>query len=244
MERAGGLRISSQGATIGPTGIESSRRVSTSSSRVSLPENGVAVMLPLRRLYLLRHAKSSWADPRLDDHDRPLAERGEDAVVRLRQHLASTGVEPDLVLCSSARRTLSTLEGIASALPANTTVLVEQGLYGATSSELLDRLHAVSDDVAGVLMIGHNPGLEVLAATLIGDGEDDLRRSLAAKFPTGALATLAFGGNWTALAPAAATLAAFTVPRQLLSRRSPATRPLTRFDGVGGVDDDVGPEVG
>ncbi len=171
--------------------------------------------LPPRTLYLLRHAKSSWTDHGLDDHDRPLAKRGEDAVIRLRHYVAATGIAPDLVLCSSARRTTTTLEGIASALPVNTTVLIEEGLYGAPSGDLLGRLHAVSDDVASVMMIGHNPGLEILAAVLIGDGEESLRRRVAAKFPTGALAILTFEGDWSELARADATLVAFVVPREL-----------------------------
>ena len=168
-----------------------------------------------RILYLLRHAKSSWSDDRLDDHDRPLATRGKDSVVRLRHHLAATGIAPDLVLCSSTRRTMMTLEGIADALPATTTVLVEAGLYGAPSGELLRRLHDVSDDAASVMLIGHNPGMEALAALLIADGDEALRRRVAEKFPTGALATLAFDGDWSDLAPADAKLVAFVVPREL-----------------------------
>ncbi len=135
--------------------------------------------------------------------------------MRLRHHMVATGIAPDLVLCSSARRTTMTLDGIASALPANTVVLIEAGLYGASSSALLGRLHEMNDDVASVLMIGHNPGLETLTSLLIGDGEQDLRRRVAAKFPTGALATLAFDGGWSDLAPADATLDAFVVPREL-----------------------------
>ena len=168
-----------------------------------------------RMLYLLRHAKSSWADDRLDDHDRPLAKRGEDAVVRLRRYVAATGIAPDLVLCSTARRATMTLEGIAPALAANTTVLIEGGQYGASSGDLLARLHRVSDEVSGVMLIGHNPGLESLAALLVADGEPTLRQRLAEKFPTGALATLAFGGEWRHLGAADATLAAFVVPRDL-----------------------------
>jgi phosphohistidine phosphatase len=168
-----------------------------------------------RILYLLRHAKSSWIDHRLDDHDRPLAKRGEDAVVRLRQYMAATSLAPDLVLCSSARRTTMTLERIAS-LPASTTALIEHGLYGAPWGALLARLHDVSDDdAASVLMIGHNPGLETLASLLIGAGDQDLRRRVAATFPTGALAPLAFDGQWSNLAPADATLDALWVPREL-----------------------------
>jgi phosphohistidine phosphatase len=168
-----------------------------------------------RMLYLLRHAKSSWADDRLDDHDRPLAKRGEDAVVRLRRHVVANGIAPELVLCSSARRATMTLDGIASAFPASTTALIEAGQYGASSGDLLARLHGVSDDVAGAMLIGHNPGLESLAALLIGDGEQTLRRRLAEKFPTGALATLAFDGAWRDLRPGDASLVAFVVPRDL-----------------------------
>ena len=168
-----------------------------------------------RTLYLLRHAKSSWADDRLDDHDRPLAKRGEDAVVRLRRHVAANGVAPDLVLCSSARRATMTMDGIAPAFPATTAVIVEASQYGASSGDLLARLHAVGDDVAGAMLIGHNPGLESLAALLTGEGDQALRRRLAEKFPTGALATLEFGGAWRDLGPGDATLVAFVVPRDL-----------------------------
>ena len=66
-----------------------------------------------------------------------------------------------------------------------------------------------------MLLIGHNPGLETLAGLLVGSGDEDLRRRLAAKFPTGALATLSFEERWCALAPEAATLEAFAVPREL-----------------------------
>jgi phosphohistidine phosphatase len=173
------------------------------------------VTMQPRVLYLLRHAKSSWADDRLDDHDRPLATRGEDAVVRLRRYVAATGIAPDLVLCSTARRATMTLEGIAPALAANTTILVERGQYGASSGDLLARLHGVGDEVSGVMLIGHNPGLESLAALLVADGEPTLRQRLEEKFPTGALATLAFDGEWRHLGAADATLAAFVVPRDL-----------------------------
>jgi phosphohistidine phosphatase len=168
-----------------------------------------------RILYVLRHAKSSWSNHQLDDHDRPLAKRGQNAVNRLRRYVTEAGVAPDLVLCSSARRTVMTLEGIASALPADTNVHIEASLYCATSDQLLGRLHDVSDDTASVLLIGHNPGLETLVSLLIGDGDEALRLRVAAKFPTGALATLAFDGRWSDLAPADATLQAFVVPRAL-----------------------------
>jgi phosphohistidine phosphatase len=166
-------------------------------------------------LFLLRHAKSSWSDGRLDDHDRPLASRGEDAVERVRRHLAAAGIAPALVLCSSARRTVMTLEGVAPAFPATTTVLVEPGLYAASSRRLLSRLHDVDEGVGSVMVIAHNPGLEQLVQVLAGSGDEELRRRAAAKFPTGALAELSFEGPWADLDAGGARLASFVVPREL-----------------------------
>ena len=175
--------------------------------------------LPLRRLYLLRHAKSSWTDPSLDDHARPLAPRGEEAVRRLRRHLARRQEEaPELVLCSSARRTTMTLDGIAAALPARTDTRIEDGLYAASSGRLLERLRDVADEVSRVMVIGHNPGLEDLALLLVAQTDDAVSRRMAAKFPTGALATLTFAGSWADLAPGTATLESFVVPRETLTR--------------------------
>jgi phosphohistidine phosphatase len=178
-------------------------------------DDGELVTSRPRILYLLRHAKSSWSDETLDDHDRPLAERGKVAVERLRRHLTGAGIAPDLVLCSSARRTVMTLDGIKAALPADTQTQIEAGLYGAPSGRLLNRLHEVSDDVADVMLIGHNPGIEDLATALIGSGDAEPRRRLADKFPTGALATLSFNSPWSGLAPSAARLESFVVPREL-----------------------------
>lgn len=169
-----------------------------------------------RRLYLLRHAKSSWADPGLDDHDRPLAARGEDAVDRLRRHLDGRPDAPELVLTSSARRTTATVEGIAAALPSGTEVRVEGELYAASGAALLARLRRVADEVASVMLVGHNPGLEDLALQLVGPaaGDEGVRR-MATKFPTGALATIAFAGSWSDLGPGTAMLESFVVPRDL-----------------------------
>src|SRR6187200_3248617 len=85
------------------------------------------------RLYLLRHAKSSWDDPGLPDHDRPLAPRGRKAAKRMGAHLRERGIEPQLVLCSSARRTRETVERLA--LPSGSQVEVEDGLYAAGSGD-------------------------------------------------------------------------------------------------------------
>jgi phosphohistidine phosphatase len=165
-----------------------------------------------RRLYLLRHAKSSWKGEGLADHDRPLARRGRRAAKAIYRHLRERGVEPELVLCSTARRARETLEGIEPALGRGA-IRVEPELYGAGPAELLARLHEVAPPIRSVMVIGHNPALEQLALLLAGHGST---QQLEAKFPTGALATLAFRGpGWAALDHGTAELIEFMRPRDL-----------------------------
>lgn len=158
-------------------------------------------------LLLLRHAKSSWDDPALDDHDRPLAARGRRAatVIGARLHADETPVR--LVLCSSARRARETIEIVA---PPGT-IEIEDQLYGASADELLTRLHQVDDDIGAVMLVGHNPAMRDLAVHLLRDAGE----LMIGKFPTGALATLTFTGSWRALAPGGAELVTFLKPREL-----------------------------
>jgi phosphohistidine phosphatase len=159
-----------------------------------------------QRLYLLRHAKSSWKDPALADHDRPLTSRGRRAAKAIGRHLRDQGIEPELVLCSSATRARETLERIGCA------ALIEPELYGAGAGALLARLHEVPAAVASVMLIGHNPGLQQLALLLARPGPG--LRELEAKFPTAALATLAVPG-WSTLDRGTAELIDFVRPRDL-----------------------------
>jgi phosphohistidine phosphatase SixA len=110
-----------------------------------------------RRLYLLRHAKSSWKDERLADHDRPLAGRGKRAAKAIAGHLRKQGIEPELVLCSTATRARETLAGIRAVL-GDGEVRLERELYRAGPGVLLARLHAGPEAVGSVMVIGHNPG--------------------------------------------------------------------------------------
>jgi len=165
-----------------------------------------------KRLLLLRHAKSSWDDPSLADRDRPLAPRGHKAAERMAEHLRSSAAPVDLVLCSPALRTTETLEHVGRAF-GDAEIVVEDGLYGASDQELLDRLRRVPRDAEAVALIGHNPGVQDLALDLAGDG-DDLQR-MRAKFPTGALAVLEFDGGWAELAEGGGRLVAFVTPKDL-----------------------------
>ena len=124
-------------------------------------------MTPLghRRLILTRHAKSAWDDPRLDDHDRPLNDRGRRSARELGDFMASRGYEPEEVLCSTSRRTRETWEVIAAApLEVRPLVRYEPGLYHASAEKMLTILRSSSQPT--VMMVGHNPGIAEFAAML------------------------------------------------------------------------------
>jgi phosphohistidine phosphatase len=160
-----------------------------------------------KRLLLLRHAKSSWDDPALADHDRPLAARGRTAAQLIGAHLRRERIPVSLVLCSSARRARETLELVDP--PGE--MQIEAELYGASRDQLLERVRQLPETSDSVMLIGHNPAIQELAACLAGDGGELVEQ----KFPTGALATLTFAGPWRALRPGGAELAAFVRPREL-----------------------------
>jgi phosphohistidine phosphatase len=168
-----------------------------------------------KKLYLLRHAKSSWDDPALADHDRPLAPRGRRASKAIAEYLRKERITPELVLCSSATRTRETLDSISAGFDdeVQPKIAVEAGIYAASASDLLARLHGVTGDVGSVMVIGHHPAIMELALHLAGRGT--LVPQLREKFPTAALATLTFRDSWRDLAPGAAELVAFVKPRDL-----------------------------
>ncbi len=166
------------------------------------------------RLWLLRHAKSSWDDPSLGDEDRPLALRGERAADLMRDYLEAADINPELILCSSALRTRQTLARVLPPLGSSVEILIEPALYTFDADVLLDRLSRVSADVASVLLVGHNPAMQELAIRVADRGErlDDLSR----KYPTAGLAEIAFlAGSWDTLAERPGELARFVVPRDL-----------------------------
>ena len=163
----------------------------------------------MKTLWLLRHAKSSWDDPALPDHDRPLAPRGLKAGKRIRRWAADHRVRPDLVLCSTAARAEATLELVLPGL-GSPEVRYEAALYHASADSLLDRLRALDSHLDGVLLIGHNPGLHDLAHVLAPPGPDAL--------PTGALAELRLEvETWHDARPGCALLQQLVLPRSLAS---------------------------
>ena len=169
------------------------------------------------QLLLLRHAKSSWDDPGLSDHSRPLNRRGRLAALALREAIVGLGLKPELVLVSTSRRTLQTLQALE---PWETPPVVEpqDGLYLASAGAILDAIHAVPPGTQSILVVGHNPGLHELAFQLAGSpdaaAEHADARRLADAYPSGALAEFAWPGAW-ADAPAGVRLVRFICPRDL-----------------------------
>jgi phosphohistidine phosphatase len=167
----------------------------------------------VRRLHLLRHAKSSWDDPALGDRDRPLAPRGRRATRLIARWAGKHDVRPQLVLTSSAVRARETLHGIRPRIGEPET-WIEATLYAASAETLLERVRALPDEAEEAMLVGHNPGLGDLLLLLAEPGK--LRERAEAKVPTGALATLeADIASWSELEPGCARLVSFVVPREL-----------------------------
>ena len=169
-----------------------------------------------RTLMLLRHAKAEQAQGKLD-HARELAPRGRRDARAVGLWLAdpSQGMVLDLVLCSTSERTRQTLDGLRAGGASVTETLFDDRIYNGGASSLLDVLREVSDSVSAVLMIGHGPGIPMLATALAqeGVGSTEAIEHLSSGFPTCGLAILAFHGRWATLAPEAASLRDFAVPR-------------------------------
>ena len=166
---------------------------------------------------MLRHAKSSWDDPTLADHDRPLSQRGRRSAQLLADHFSRAGIRPELVLCSSAVRARQTLTPISAAMGLEDRIQVDSGLFGATAEQLLARVRAIDRSVTSVLVIGHNPGLQDLAVDLA-SADPKAATELGEKFPTGAMAVvLVDGDSWSDLSSERAHVASVIVPRQLRS---------------------------
>ena len=166
----------------------------------------------MNRLMLLRHAKSSWDEPEMDDHDRPLAPRGRKAASKMATWIATAKVRPDLIVCSSAARAVQTMKPVADALEGVPTA-VEDGLYTFDAAELVPRIRELPASTTTVLLIGHNPALQDLTLRLAAEGQ--LLERVREKFPTAALAILELDRAWTEVEDGSATLVDFVTPQRL-----------------------------
>lgn len=164
----------------------------------------------MRRLLLLRHAKAVPADSEERDFDRALTRAGRRRAAQVGQYMAKEGLFPDLILCSSAKRTRETLAQVLRSLGEDMEIKVERRLYMATPATLLSQVKAIRAAVPSAMVVGHNPGMERLAAMLAGSGNEMLIAAMHTKFPTSAMAVLEIPGrSWSALKPGACRLVAF-----------------------------------
>ena len=170
----------------------------------------------MKTIYILRHAKSSWADGSLRDHDRPLNARGRAAAPRVGAHMQDAGYLPDLVLCSTATRTRHTLDAVLSELQVEPAIEFEEELYLAGPSEMLDLVRSGPETAESILLVGHNPGMGMLAAALSGDGPPESVHLMRSKFPTAGLAIIELNVNrWKDVVSGCGSLKEFVRPRDL-----------------------------
>lgn len=177
----------------------------------------------MKLLTLIRHAKSSWDHAGLADFDRPLNGRGRKGARLIGQHLGAEHVSFDRIIASPATRVRETLADLLAAtgskLPKPNW---DERIYLASSALLLDLIQETPDKIGHLAIAGHNPGLHELAVGLVGKGNSKLRVRLADKFPTAAIATLAFDINrWSDADWGSAKLERFTRPRDLDSALGP-----------------------
>ncbi|WP_339862954.1 histidine phosphatase family protein [Thalassospira alkalitolerans] len=170
----------------------------------------------MKTLLLLRHAKSSWADPARADHDRELNRRGENAAPAMGRFLRDNGLVPNLIWCSTAARTVQTLGLLGRDFANQADVIYSEDLYMANEKTLLECLNQTHDEAESVMMIGHNPGFEDFAAELFGDGDGEALLEMNRKFPTCGLCHFEFDiDHWADVAPDTGRLVRFVKVKDL-----------------------------
>ncbi len=168
------------------------------------------------RLYLLRHAKAAWPAG-VEDYDRPLAPRGREAGPLVATYMKQEGFVPDLVLVSTAKRTLETFAFVRGVL-GEVKFLLKREIYGASTDDLLEILHDVDASIKSVMIIGHNPGIAELSETLLNVQKSNPAavNHLSLNYPTAGLAVFDFKLNqWGDVHAGQGNLRQFITPRVL-----------------------------
>ena len=170
----------------------------------------------MRTLIFLRHAKSSWALPGIEDFDRPLNDRGNDAAPQIAKWLVSEGINPDVIVCSSAKRTQETLTHIEPILGNEAATIMEPSLYLASGETLFECAAALDDDYETAMLIAHNPGLHDAALSILTAESRRESGEMRARFPTCACAIVALPINrWSEITTDIGELNAYMTPRRL-----------------------------
>jgi phosphohistidine phosphatase len=142
----------------------------------------------MKTVLLMRHAKSSWKDPGLADHDRPLNKRGKRDAPRMGKLLNEEELIPDIIYCSTARRAKSTVDGLLNSCDFNGEVKYSGSLYHGGPDDFFEVLSSLPDVIQSVMLVGHNPGMEYFLDLICGVKEH---------MPTAAVAIISFPvENW------------------------------------------------
>lgn len=176
----------------------------------------------MKRLILLRHAKSSWSHEDLRDFDRPLNKRGRRDAVAMGHYIHEHGLRPDTVLCSGALRTRETAAGIINSFDKRPEIETHDGLYLAAPSTIIKYCQNAPVAANTLMVIAHNPGMQDTVITLADAtaAPKPTLASISAKFPTAALAVLEFQiSSWTALRRQAGALIDYQTPKQIQLQR-------------------------
>ncbi len=162
----------------------------------------------MKQLVIVRHAKSSWDDMSLDDHDRPLNKRGHRNGPDMGNRMKERNIIPDLMITSSARRAMDTCSYLAGALGySESDIIVDPALYHSSTSEIFKVIRAVDDSVNTLYIFGHNPGFTSFANTL--------NNTNIYNIPTAGIVVSEISANtWSAVAPGSGTELLFDYPKK------------------------------
>lgn len=161
----------------------------------------------MKRLLLMRHAKSSWGDRSLADFDRPLNERGLKAAPLVGRFMRKQKLRPDIVVCSPAERARQTATLVAEAAGLAAPLRYDERIYEATSARLFEVVLQIEEDAGEALLVGHNPGLEELLERLTGEPH---------RMPTAALARVVLDiEKWSKVRDRSGRVELFVKPKEL-----------------------------
>jgi phosphohistidine phosphatase len=170
----------------------------------------------MRRLMLLRHAKSDWSRPGQSDHERNLAERGRKAAPLMGRYMVEHELIPDHAIVSTATRTRETWRLVANSFQRRPPADFEDCIYEASPRDILRAIADAPPSARSLLVVGHNPGFHDTANLLVESGDNRIRKALSEKFPTGALAVIDLDiEDWAAIRPGRGRLESFITPRSI-----------------------------
>ena len=170
----------------------------------------------MRRLLLLRHAKAERALPGGRDHDRVLEARGRADAKKLGAYLARHDFVPERAVVSTSARTRETWALLATAFSKVPPVSFDDRIYDASPESSLAAIKETGREIGTLLVVGHHPGMQELAAMLVASGDIDARERLGEDFPTSALALISFApADWSGVHPQGGRLEHFVTPRWL-----------------------------